>query len=140
MDDQWDSCCEFVVIRFCPKALLTQMVSVVAPHEDDGILREINGAQLVQHLTDQCIDVTDARVVAVSQVGNFLSAQVAILGNVLIAFEFIPAPGGQFGRVLRVLRVGGQPEFFRRVKVPVLFRGTKWQVRFPETYGQKERV
>ena len=111
---------------------------MVAPENDDRISRQPQAIQLVQHPADLRIDETHGGVIAMDHGACLVIGQRPGFRDIAVISEFAPS-GWSVGRCSLGWRAKlRQLEGIATVKVPVLFRRAKWQVRFEEADRQKE--
>ena len=89
-DDEGDSSGEFVVVGFGPDALFAEVDAVVAPEDDDGVVRQAELIEFVEEAADLGVDVAHASVVAVAEALREGGIKGEFFGDVAIAFEFFP--------------------------------------------------
>src|SRR5262249_52566221 len=79
-----------VIGVFAPHAVIAEMPAMVAPDDDDGVLRQFQFIQGIQQLSELRIHITHRGVIAVNERARFFIVQRSDLGNVGILSQFAP--------------------------------------------------
>ena len=113
--------------------MIAQVPAVVAPKHHDGVFGKTRFFQLIEHLPDLGIDITNRCKISMAElslVRFFISGLVALK---------LPA-SVQAGRIniLRNIRGWGQRDFLLIIHIPIFCRRVKRQVRFKKAHTQKE--
>ena len=111
---------------------------MVAPEHDDSVFGESEPLELVEDLADLRVGITHTRVIAADEIQSGRISDGTLLRNTLIVSRFAPIVMGFRGGVGGHLVVVGQRDGFRRIKIPILLRRDKREVRFVESYRKEE--
>ena len=80
----------FVVVVLAPPAVVAEVPAVIAPEHDDGVRREAEPVEFVEHLAKLCVHVTHRRVIAVDEHARLIVADQPHFGNVAVLAQLAP--------------------------------------------------
>ncbi len=134
-NDERDSGVELEVAGFGPKALLSEVVAVITPKNDQGVLEHVVCLQCGDDLADLSVEVADASEVAVTHLSDLFGCGLLLLRDG--AKNLGALMKGDFGCV------GGAGGIERRklgaiIEIPVLFGSIEWSVGLPEADGEEK--
>ena len=139
-DDQRDSRIEFEVRRLAPQRVLTNVKAVIRRKNNDRVVCLAAFVEGVENLADLRIQETDLSKVAVAVMPNFILGEITILRRETITANLARLVQRDVRHVVRRGGRIGHRDLFRLIKIPVLLRSHKRQVRPPEADSQKERL
>lgn len=109
---------------------------MVAPENDDGVLREFEPLKFIEGLANLRIEVADIGVIPVADFADIVRRQLSPLFA-----QHLPAVVPHHARgVLRPIGRIRHRNVFTAIVVPVSFRRVEWRVRFPKTDGEEKRL
>src|SRR6266581_2342594 len=129
-----------VVGMFAPHSVIAEVPAMIAPEDDNGIGRQAEMIQFVQHTANLGIHITDSGVIAMDQCARLLIVERAGWWNVAVLPQFTPSGWGIGRRAFRRSAQSRQLEGIALIKIPVFLRRAKWQVRFQKADGDEERL
>ena len=100
-DDERSTCGNFKVGDFAPQPVVAQVPTVIAVKQHDCILSQTKSIKLGEHAADLCIDVTDARKIAVAEIARVGVGEGVAPGLVGVTAHFAGVVPRQRGRALR---------------------------------------
>ena len=80
-NDQRHSRGDLIVRRLAPYPMLAQMPAVIAPKNNNRLLPQAQGVQLIENLTDLGVNIAYAGQIRVDQIAGIGIGQIALLGN-----------------------------------------------------------
>ena len=129
---------DFIVRRFSPDAHVTEVPTVIAPKDDNGVVALTRFIESIQNEANLGINIRSACEIGMHKGVRKLGPHIAGFGNA-VADPQLKARVETSGRAaLRWILMLGGGNFFRIVEVPVFLGCDKMEVRFGETETNKE--
>ena len=129
-----------VATVFAPQRVLRKVPAVIAPEDDDGVFREIEPLQLIEHAADLRIGEAHAGVVAAQHLQRHRIRQRAGFWHTCVGAELAGVVDGNlrcvFGRVV----VRGELQTAFGIEIPIFLGADEGQVRLEETGGDEKRL
>ena len=111
---------------------------MVAPEDDDGVVRQSLLLERVQHEADLGVHIADGGIVAVTEASREGVADLALIGDVGVALEFAVGVTDEARGPGRKFLVGGHVDLGRIIEVPVFLGRHEREVRLGHADGQEE--
>ncbi len=130
-----------IVRVLAPHAVLAELPAVIAPHDNDRVIGEIQLVERVEKLANLGIGVRQRGVISMKEFERLVGGKRTVLRNVAVVSQFSPICTGERWSVFRSdVIVLGQREVAAFVEVPVLLRRDERQMGLHEADREKERL
>ena len=134
-DDEWSAGALFEHGSFLPDAIVfTEVVAVVAPEDDDGVIGELETVEFIEHTAHLGIDKRDAGIVGLQGLAAVEFIDVVIWNGVVVGKSCR-------GNVVSIT-VGsvGEADLFERIHVEVFLRSNEGGVGAKKSGGDEKGI
>lgn len=137
-DDEGDVGGDLVGGVLTPFAVVAEVVAVVSPEDDDGVLGEAGVIEGFHEAADLGVHEADGGAVAVDELAGFgVVEDFGIRGDVGVVFQLAPS-GAVVWKSADDFSAGGDFDFVALIEVPVFPGGVEGEVGFVEADGEEE--
>ena len=121
-----------------PESVLAELPAVVAPEDDDGIVRQAFLLEGVQHEADLRVHVADGGVVTVTETTREGVADLTAVGDIGVAFELAVGVTDEAWGAGGKFLVGRDVDLGRVIEIPIFLGRDEREVRLGHADGQEE--